>query len=333
MEPYKTEEYRGCTIKICYDQYAENPRTFNDGYLSHIIGFHRNYEIGDKHDYGDERELMEHLARTYASYEQIEKYLREHRGDCWLEETDEGYTLHDFSHYYYDCEYDKGESIDTIIGQSWDYMSDQDLFNLAYESGELVISTISYYDHSGITVWIGEPNDPWDSGRCGYIYQTKKDTIEQNGGTEENWKEVAWENMRTEMHEYDQYVRGECYYWDVDDEDGNNFDGVGGYIGEESVGQMIAEAKASIDNHIKKIEEKRRVLEDFITANFENIPENQMFVDGCIIYRADRHNLFKQLQLSSAPIKSGTVGVFSVVNHLNEVPTDVLEAMRQKIAV
>lgn len=329
MEIYQTEMYRGYTINICYDEYCENPREINDGYLSHMICWHRRHNLGDKHSYGDEHEFLESLARQYVPYETVEKFLLERRGDCWLEKTTDGYILHDCAKRYYDAEYDSDTDIDIIIDNSWDYMSDKDFYTLISEADSLVISTIACLDHSGISVWIGGKTDPWDSGICGYIYQTKKDTIEQNGATEANWKEVAWKNMKAEMREYNQFVQGEVFYWTIDSEDGFS-DGVSGYIGTDSIEYMLSEARNSIDGHIKELEEERAELLNFVIANFDSIPENSMFTDGSVIYRADRQNLFSLLQLSSAPIKDNTVGVF-ITADLSSVPTETLKAMRDII--
>lgn len=327
---YQTEEYRGCTINICYDLYPDNPRKLNDGYLSHIICFHPRYNLGDEHSFDDERVFMERLARDHASYKQIEEYLLEHKGDAWLEKTADGYTLHDFSDAYYDVEYCEDAYIEAIIDQCWDYLSDRDLFNLAKESGELIISTISYYDHSGLTVWIGSPNNCWDSGWCGWIYQTKKDTIEQNGGTEENWREVAWKNMEAEMDEYDNFIRGECFGWMAFDESDNHIGSCWGFVGSECINEMIAEAKDVVDSHIQQVEEKRNSLIEYMTANFEKIPEGQVFWNGDTAYRTDRCNLFGYLQLTSAPIKNRIIGLFKPTD-FSSVPTVILECMKSTI--
>lgn len=330
METYQTEEYRGCTINICYDYDCESPRTSDDGNLSHMICFARQYNIGDKHNFSEARDLMERLARDHASYEQIEKYLLEHKGDAWLEKTDEGYTLHDWSSNAYDGDYDEDADMGAIIDQCWDYLSDEDLFNLVEESGELVISTISMLDHSGISVWIGSPTDPWDSGVVGWIYQTKKDTIEQNGGTEENWKEVAWKNMEAEMKEYDAYVEGECFGWEALDEDGEFIDSCWGFIGSNLINEMIDEAKSAIDYHIQQATEKRNNLVSYMTANYDKLPEEQIFVSGDTAYRTDRNNLFKMLQFTSAPIKNNVIGVFDSAD-FSSVPTVMLECMQSAI--
>jgi len=327
MEHYQTEEYRGYTIHIDYDTECESPREWDN--IAHMIGFLPHYQIGDKHHYSSEREFLSHLARCYVSYDQIEKYLREHRGDCWLEETAGGFALHDGTSAYYDAEYEKDEPVEAIIDQCWDYMTDQDIFNLVSSSDELVIQPMAYYDHSGVTVWIGEGHG-WDSGQAGWIYQTKRDTINEQCATEENWRELALKNMQAEMKTYDSYVRGDCYGYIVEDEDGNVIDSCWGYIDGEHLGDIMSEAKAVIDTRIQQAEEKRARLLDFLKANFERLPENQLFVSGGTAWRTDRNNLFRVLQLSSAPIKNNMVGVFDTAD-FNNVPTVMLECMRSTI--
>ena len=64
------EEYKGYTIKIEPDEDAQNPRTDRDN-LGKIICFHKQYELGDKHnyrsdDFTDWEELRKQLVKDGA---------------------------------------------------------------------------------------------------------------------------------------------------------------------------------------------------------------------------------------------------------------------------
>lgn len=327
---YETEEYRGMTIKIFYDESCESPRTNDCGNLSHMICFARHYSIGDEHKWNEPIEFLRDLVHQHVSYKAVKSFILAHKGDCWLEKLENRYILHDGESDWYDAEYDLDADFDAIAEQAEDYLSQADCCSLLGECEELVISTISMLDHSGVSVWIGNPSDPWDSGIIGFIYQTKKDTIEQNGATEENWKEVAWENMEAEMSIYANYLEGECYGFVVEDKDGGQVDSCWGYIGDSGIKKIKDECKSTIDHEVERREKEYAELLASIRANIDKINENAMFVNYCVVYRIDCQNLFKTKQIQSAPIHSGVVGVFSPVS-IESVPVDVLKKMRNSI--
>ena len=105
---------------------------------------------------------------------------------------------------------------DEIYGLSW-----QDMFKMLQESNLILIKPINMYDHSGITVSTsnGYPyNDRWDAGCVGFIYVTKKKIFDECGDiTEENWKERADKYLEGEMKIYDQYLRGDCYRYTLEE--------------------------------------------------------------------------------------------------------------------
>lgn len=246
---YETEEYRGYNILIDYDYDCESPRDY-DGNLSHMICFHSRYNLGDEHDYNDAKDFLKSLAREYVSNEELKTFLLKHEGDCWIEKTEFGYTLHDGENGYYDEDYsDEEADADSISADAWVNLSEQDLYSLLENSKELVISTIGYYEHSGITVYIGGRCDAWDSGICGFIFQTKEDTLKNiHSANESNWEEKTWENMKQEMKVYDAYVTGECFGWQVQTKDGELVESCWGYVGHDTIKEMKEESKAVVDN-------------------------------------------------------------------------------------
>ena len=129
--------------------------------------------------------------------------------------------------------YNLGDKHDNISG--WDFlqglceellgleyedceeMSEEDLFKKLVDSGKILIKPINLYDHSGITVSTssGYPyNDRWDSGCVGFIYVTKDRVFNECADiTEENWKDCANKYIEGEMETYDQYLRGDVYWF------------------------------------------------------------------------------------------------------------------------
>ena len=281
METYETEEYKGFTINWEYDTDPfESPRDWECN-LSHMICWHSRYSLGDDHDYENPQDFLKHLVYDLCSYEEIEKFFVEHAAKCGLEFhefTEEGeydgdykgeLIVHYDSKYATDDRYEANsieEAVSEAVDQLMDVMKNE--VYIAMIEPYAVISTISMYDHSGITVWIGSPSDPWDSGYVGYIYQTKEDTIKQNGGTEENWKDVAWENMKAEMEVYDQYVRGEVFWWQILDENEEIVDSCGGYYGTDAIEEQTPECRDIIDGYIKEREVQREIAWE------ENIIQN-----------------------------------------------------------
>jgi len=59
MEDYlvETEKYRGHKIKIYQDIDPPNPREWEEN-LGKMVCFHRRYDLGDKHDFSDARDLI-----------------------------------------------------------------------------------------------------------------------------------------------------------------------------------------------------------------------------------------------------------------------------------
>lgn len=75
------------------------------------------------------------------------------------------------------------------------------------------------YDHSGLTMKTTPFSCPWDSGQVGWIYVTREKIAEQ-GLTEEQ----ALECLEGEVKVYDQFLRGEVYFFVVESRPDQVFD-------------------------------------------------------------------------------------------------------------
>ncbi len=71
---------------------------------------------------------------------------------------------------------------------------------------------IYMYEHSGQTISLSPFRDRWDSGQCGWIYCTKEEALEW-GFKEETWQDQAKAEFESEIEIYDAYIRGETYYY------------------------------------------------------------------------------------------------------------------------
>ena len=218
---YDTEEYKGYTIKVEYDESPMNPRTDWDS-AGTMVCWHSRYNLGDMEDgwpisrnYQEPIDLLYELAGIDRSEYQEEQYEK------------------------------------TGV---YDDMDKADLYAKIEERGT-IIKGLFLYDHSGITISTGRFSCPWDSGQVGWIYITK-DKIEKEGWTPEQ----ADKYLDGEVEVYDNYLTGEVYGFRIEDADGEEIDSCWGYYGDDGKEDMIKECKSSIDYYIQKKEEKDLLL-------------------------------------------------------------------------
>jgi hypothetical protein len=156
--------------------------------------------------------------------------------------------------------YDLGDKTDlsTENFSGWSELEDY----LRKELDAKIVLPLRLYDHSGITMYVGDTRDrienprymqheAWDSGQVGFIYATAKDIRESLLVKNITTKilEKAEETLRSEVQTYDLYLRGEVYYFAVEDSDGDDLDSCGGIYGYDETVDM---AKESIDYEVNK---------------------------------------------------------------------------------
>lgn len=73
-----------------------------------------------------------------------------------------------------------------------------------------LIYPIYMYDHSGITVSLSPFSCKWDSGQIGFAFLTL-DNLRNEYGDDENAAEKAYNCLKSEMTEYDNYLRGNVW--------------------------------------------------------------------------------------------------------------------------
>jgi len=124
------------------------------------------------------------------------------------------------------------------------------------------------YDHSGITMNTTGFSCGWDSGQVGYIYVHKKKALEWMcwKNMSKSRKEKIYEYLEGEVETYDNFLRGEVYFYSVE-KDGETLDSCGGYYGDDGFNQALAEAKAHVEFDLREIESKK--WGDFIRNDME----------------------------------------------------------------
>lgn len=103
--------------------------------------------------------------------------------------------------------------------------------HLRDECGAIAVLPVYLYDHSGITVSTKPFSCPWDSGRVGAIYATDKRVADLLGTDVD--EEAILKVLRDEVSNYDQYLRGDVWFYVVEDRFGNVEDYCSGFFGEE----------------------------------------------------------------------------------------------------
>lgn len=129
--------------------------------------------------------------------------------------------------------------------------------------GPLVVLPLWLYDHSGITIYVG--NGPlamdaagWDSGQVGYIYMTTKKANEEwpvgEGRTVEQQREQVIACLKAEVQTYDQFLTGQVYCYTVEDSAGDVRDSCCGFYG---LDYCIQEAKSQAEWLAKQVDAAR----------------------------------------------------------------------------
>jgi hypothetical protein len=139
--------------------------------------------------------------------------------------------------------------------------------------GAIGLTQLGLIDHSGISMYVGggahwSDSAGWDSGTVGIIFTTKERIAElcgepvRNGdpyycprdweGTAEEW---ICKQLAGEVEEYDSWLRGEVYYYVVEDENGNALDQCGGYVGDSE--WVIESAKEAAEHCAAGIAERK----------------------------------------------------------------------------
>jgi len=126
--------------------------------------------------------------------------------------------------------------------------------------GYAVLEPVWVYEHSGMTISVGERaypfTDKFDAGQFGWIAATKKD-IERNWPDEDDWKAKASQAIRDDVHVYDQWLQGDVYWCQLferpvpgpgqeddgvySDTDWTELDSCGGFYGTDIVANGIAD--------------------------------------------------------------------------------------------
>ena len=109
-------------------------------------------------------------------------------------------------------------------------------------SEDIIRLPLYLYDHSGITMSTEPFSCRWDSGQVGWIYA-------QKGAEGLTDKEII-RALKSEVKEYDYYLRGEVYGFAIESPSGEIVDSCWGFYGD--LDYCKEEAQASLDYFVEE---------------------------------------------------------------------------------
>jgi hypothetical protein len=125
--------------------------------------------------------------------------------------------------------------------------ADKESFLNFAKTNKCRIYPLYLYDHSGLTISLSPFSCPWDSGQVGWVMLQSKKVREWFGVkrlSKKIWN-LAEESVKVTVEMYDDYLRGNCYWYQVL-KDGDVVDSCGGFIGDTK--EVIESAQAVIDD-------------------------------------------------------------------------------------
>ena len=194
------------------DDFFPNPRREDENFGS-MICFHRRYDLGDEHEYKDSDELIKDLYINAAGGGE--------RGEKKYEDLMEKFDVWPMT----------SQQIQSM---------NQALMSQIEKS--FVVLPVYLYDHSGLAMSTTDFNDRWDSGQVGIIFVSHEKIKEEYevDSIDPVLRLQVEERLKGEVAEYDAYLRGECYCFELY-EDGELLHSCGGFTGafDKAVKDMI----------------------------------------------------------------------------------------------
>lgn len=195
------------TLILRDDSDVESPRE-SENCFGKMICFHRRYNLGDEHNFSDKDEFLYSLfVDTIGDDEKAEREYERLQGSF------DPQDYHKRGGYY--------KAIDDAL--------------LEVIERKHVILPLFLFDHSGITMNTTGFACPWDSGQVGWIYASKADILKEYGGKNltQDKREKAEKLLLGEVEYYDHYIRGDCYGFQLYNDD-EELDSCWGFIGDPS---------------------------------------------------------------------------------------------------
>jgi len=109
-----------------------------------------------------------------------------------------------------------------------------DSFRDFMEETKPIVLPLYLYDHSGITMSTRPFGCRWDSGQIGWIY-CSIEKAKQEFPAHPSLNDVVEKALHAEVEIYDQHLRGNCYGYQLQDDQGTLLDSCWGFHGYQCV--------------------------------------------------------------------------------------------------
>lgn len=111
-----------------------------------------------------------------------------------------------------------------------------------------VISPVYLLDHGNLVLSLTDFNDPWDSGQVGFIW-INKDFLMVDGKKKISTKrlrESAEHALSADIQEYNAYLRGDVWRFEIFNQKGVSLSSCGGFYGYQAVIEEAASAFSEV---------------------------------------------------------------------------------------
>ncbi len=238
-------------LKISLDEDAFNPREEYE-HLGKMVCWHRRYRLGDGHCYETPGDFLQELVEKNVEEEELIRqakagkiqgiklgYVRAER--LWEVKSYSAVyhrwvRLYGFDEPISRC----GAQIAEAVRSE---MDNHALLKLAEK--QCCILPVYLFDHSGLHISTYDltkcPDGRWDAGQVGWVYADRDTIARKYGKCGREEMKRAGEMLVAEVEQYDRYLAGECYGFQLY-EAGEEKDSCWGFLGTlDEIRQDIAE--------------------------------------------------------------------------------------------
>ena len=107
------------------------------------------------------------------------------------------------------------------------------------------------YIHSGVVLAMSPFSCQWDSGQSGVIYMSRADAAQwfQRKFKDPELESLVKPMLKSTLETFNQFISGEVYYYRIEDSDGEEVDGCGGFYGSDhEKSGLLTAARETIDS-------------------------------------------------------------------------------------
>ena len=151
------------------------------------------------------------------------------------------------------CRVSQRKDVPTFLDDCLSALKNSEMMELLEQSGQFAIMPLYLYDHSGITMSTGKFSCPWDSCQIGWIYADAGKIKNEYGDLSPESVEKAFHLLEGEVKEYDYYLTGQCYGFQLFEGD-TEIDSCWGFLGD--IRDMQNEVKEYLPDGYEDLAEK-----------------------------------------------------------------------------